>query len=159
YVTRGRLIQITTGLGVTGDMQLPLLWRPLSSLRDPQEKFLPFTFRPETGPTMRTLALCRLSHIAPYEAEQIHGAVRFGHIVVAAGGTRLLFVPLHSEGTHGNDRDCAETRQRLDLPRRVIAIEHRQLDVHEHEIGMFGGRLDNALGAVHGLDHGVAGGG
>src|SRR5262249_22355555 len=36
YVSRGRLIQITTGLGVTGDMQLPLLWRPLSSLRDPQ---------------------------------------------------------------------------------------------------------------------------
>ena len=72
---------------------------------DPQEKFLPFTFRPETRPTMRTLALCRLSHIAPYEAKQIHGAVWFGHIVVAAGGTRLFLVPLHSEGTHGNDRD------------------------------------------------------
>ena len=27
-------------------------------LHDPQEKFLPFTFRPETGPTIRTLALC-----------------------------------------------------------------------------------------------------
>jgi hypothetical protein len=70
---------------------------------------LTFGFRPETGPTIRTLALCRLSQIAPYEAEQIHGAVRFGHIVVATGGTRLLFVPLHGEGTHGNDWDRCKT--------------------------------------------------
>jgi hypothetical protein len=37
--------------------------------------------------------------------------------------------------------------QRLDLPRRVIAVEHRQLDVHEHEIGALRSRLGDALGA------------
>jgi len=29
---------------------------------DPEEKFIPFTFRPETGPTIRTLALCLVLH-------------------------------------------------------------------------------------------------
>src|SRR5262245_12693173 len=46
--------------------------------------------------------------------------------------------------------------QRLDLPRRVIAVEHGQLNVHEHEIEPFRGRLGDALGSIHGLDHGVA---
>jgi hypothetical protein len=32
------------------------------SARDPEEKFLPFTFRPEIGPTIRTLALCLVLH-------------------------------------------------------------------------------------------------
>jgi hypothetical protein len=40
--------------------------RRASLSRDPQAKFLPFTFRPETGPTIRTLAPCRLPQIAPY---------------------------------------------------------------------------------------------
>src|SRR5262249_5099752 len=57
------------------------------------------------GPTIRTLALRRLPQIAAYETEQVHGAVRFGHIVVAAGGTCLLLVALHRKGTHGDDRD------------------------------------------------------
>ena len=51
---------------------------------DPEKKFLPFSFPPETGPAIRTLALCRLSQIAAYEAEQIHGTVRFRHVIVAA---------------------------------------------------------------------------
>jgi len=32
------------------------------STHDPEEKFLPFTFRPETGPTIRTFALCLVLH-------------------------------------------------------------------------------------------------
>jgi hypothetical protein len=42
---------------------------------DPQEKLLPFTLRPETGPTIRTLAL-PFPPITPHEAEQIYGAVK-----------------------------------------------------------------------------------
>ena len=38
---------------------------------DPLEKFIPFTFRPETAPTIRTLALCRFLQIAAYNTEQI----------------------------------------------------------------------------------------
>ena len=34
-----------------------------------------------------------------------------------------------------NDWDRSKTGQRLDLPRGVIAVEHGQLDIHEHEIG------------------------
>src|SRR5262245_47786683 len=56
-------------------------------------------------------------------------------------------------------RDRCKTGHGLDLPRRVIAIEVRQLDVHEHEIGVFQARLDDALSAIHGLDHGVSGSG
>ena len=48
-------------------------------------KFISLTWRLESGPTIRTLAPCCLPQIAPYETEQIHGAVWFGHIVVATG--------------------------------------------------------------------------
>ena len=54
------------------------------SFIDPKKKFLPFRFRPETGPTIQTLALWCVPQIAPYEAEKIHGAVRFGYVIVAA---------------------------------------------------------------------------
>ena len=37
---------------------------------DPEEKFLPFTFPPETGPTIRTVALCLILH---YENALRHG--------------------------------------------------------------------------------------
>ena len=41
-----------------------------------------------------------------------NSGVQYRPIVVAARGARLLFVPLHGEGTHGNDRDRCKTRQR-----------------------------------------------
>ena len=39
----------------------------------------------------------------------------------------------------------------------VIAVEHGQLDVHEHKIGVFRSRPGDALSAVHGLDHRIPG--
>src|SRR5262249_44013496 len=63
----------------------------------------------------------------------------------------LLFVPLHGEGTDHNDWD------RCKAGCRVIAVEHGQLNIHEHEIVPLS--LGDALGASHGLDHGVVGGG
>jgi hypothetical protein len=42
---------------------------------------------------------------AANDAQQLDGAVRLGHVVIAPGGSRLLFIALHSEGTDGNDRD------------------------------------------------------
>jgi len=36
--------------------------KPFFDSIDPEEKFLPFTFRPETGPTIRTFALCLVLH-------------------------------------------------------------------------------------------------
>jgi hypothetical protein len=58
---------------------------------------------------------------AANDAQQLDGAVWLGHVVIAAGGPRLLLITLHGEGTDRNDRDRCKAGQRLDLPRGAIA--------------------------------------
>jgi hypothetical protein len=89
-----------------------------------------------------------LAEKATDDAQLLDRAVRLGHLVIAPGGPCHFLVALHDEGTHGKDRDHRKAWQRLDFPRRVIAVEHGELDVHEHEIGAFGGRLGDAVGPV-----------
>jgi hypothetical protein len=86
------------------------------------------------------------------------GAAGLGQVMTASGHPRLLFIVLHRKGTSDN-RDCCGARRRLDLLRRVIAVEHGQLDVHRHAIGAFGSRLGDALGALNGRNHGIPRGG
>jgi hypothetical protein len=52
-----------------GPNKWTLIRSPTWSGRDPQEKFLPFTFRPDAGPTIRTLALRLVLH---YESALRH---------------------------------------------------------------------------------------
>src|SRR5262249_47870667 len=58
-----------------------------------------------------------------------------------------------------DDRHLRQFRYRADAPRRLVAVDARQLDVHQDEVGLLAlGRRD-ALDAVHRVDQVVAGGG
>ena len=45
-----------------------------------------------------------------------------------------------------------QRRVGLDPPRRLVAVHHRHLDVHQDQVGLVLGRLGHALGAVMRLD-------
>src|SRR5688572_9462403 len=93
---------------------------------------------------------------APDHAQQLHRAVGLGHVMVAAGSPRLLLVALHGKRAHGNHWNPFQIRVGLDPPGRLIAVEHRHLDVHQDEIGPVGlGTCYPGL-AVGGLQHRIA---
>src|SRR6266404_887260 len=82
---------------------------------------------------------------------------RLGEIVIAAGGTRLGLVARQRIGSDGDHRNGFQRRIGLDAPRRLVAVHHRHLDVHQDQVGLVLGRLCNALDAVMCFDHVVAG--
>src|SRR5262245_41444917 len=57
-----------------------------------------------------------------------------GHVRVAAGGERLLVVAGERVRRDGDDRDRAQPGIGLDPARDLVAVDPRQLDVHEDEI-------------------------
>src|SRR5262245_58603179 len=75
------------------------------------------------------------------EAQELHGTVGLGHVAVAARTTRLLLVPLHRKGAHGQDWDRLESRIGFYLATRLVPTHDRRLDIHE----MRSGRSDSAL--------------
>jgi hypothetical protein len=77
-----------------------------------------------------------LVQIPTDDTQQLDRVVRRGHVMIAASRHRLLLILRHGEATDGDDRDRCKTGQRLDLPCGVIAVEHGQLEVHEHEVGV-----------------------
>src|SRR5262245_53535657 len=113
----------------------------------------------ESGPSKRTQSLYRLPQEAADEAQYLHRTIGLRDIAVAAGRPRLLLVPLHRERTHRNNRRYRKSGIGLDLAGSVVAIEKRELDVHQDHVWAMGARLGHAVRAVHGLDHNVTGGG
>ena len=61
---------------------------------------------------------------------------RLGVIVVTTGIERALPVARHGVRSQRDHRNRARLRVRLDLPRRLPAINHRQAHVHQDEIGL-----------------------
>ena len=51
-----------------------------------------------------------------------------------ASGQAFLAVGRHGVGGHGHDRQCLEAQFRADLARRRVAVHHRHLDVHQHDV-------------------------
>ena len=90
-----------------------------------------------------------LAHLGQHLAR----AVGLGDVVVAAGGARLLLVARQRVGGDGDHRDRAERRIGLDAPRRLVAVHHRHLDIHQDQVRFVFGRLRNTLRAVMRLDH------
>src|SRR5262249_28569457 len=100
-------------------------------------------------------ALRLLAKVAPNDLQELDRAIGLGDVAIATRRSRLLLIALHGKRAHGDDRRCTETRQRLDLPGRIVAIEHGQLNVHEDEIWMLRARFGDALYPVDGFNHGV----
>src|SRR6202035_5883859 len=85
--------------------------------------------------------------------------IRLCDIGVAAGGARFGLIAAQRVRSHDDDRNGFEIGVGLDAPRRLIAVEQRQLNVHENEIGAFRLRRGYTCFAVAGFAHGVAGAG
>src|SRR6516225_4503316 len=67
--------------------------------------------------------------------EQCLRAVRLCHIGVAAGGERLGLVATQCIGGDDDDGDVFERRICLDAACSLVAVEKRELNVHEDHIG------------------------
>jgi hypothetical protein len=76
-----------------------------------------------------------------------------GEIAVASRRERLRIVAGQSVGGDGNDRNVAQVRIGLDPSRRLIAVDYRQLNVHQNEVGPALGRHRHALLAVDSLQY------
>src|SRR5665213_1294394 len=85
-------------------------------------------------------------------------AVGLRDIGVAAGRTRLRFVARQRIGGDDDHRDRLQCRIGLDPPSRLVAVEQRQLNIHQDEVGLVQRRGGQRCLAVMRLDHLVAGG-
>src|SRR5512142_3235564 len=93
-----------------------------------------------------------LSHLR----EQRTRAERLRDVVVAAGRTRLLLVVRERVARYGDDRNPCELGDRLDATRRLVAVDDRQLDVHQDQVRPLALRLGNAVLAGRRLDDRIA---
>src|SRR5262249_37026663 len=88
-----------------------------------------------------------------YFREQRARAVRLGDVSIAARPARLLLVAAQRIGGDHNNRDVHEIWISLEATGRLVAINQRQLDIHENEVWpLAGGKLDRLL-PVLGFDH------
>src|SRR5580700_4118661 len=89
--------------------------------------------------------------------EQRPRAERLRHIGVAAGGARLRLVAAQRIRGDDDDRDVLEGGIGLDAAGRLVAVENRELNVHEDHVGTMRGRGRKRLRAVADLDDLVSG--
>src|SRR5580704_15439782 len=107
----------------------------------------------EAGPAIPPLS----GQEFPDLCQQLARTIRLCDIGVAAGGTRFGLIAAQRVRSHDDDRNGFEIWVGLDAPRRLVAVEQWQLNVHENEIGALRlGRGDSRF-AVAGFAHGVAG--
>src|SRR5262245_37816056 len=79
-------------------------------------------------------------HILPRQeladlGQQLARAVGLGHISVAPGGARLALVARERIRGHDNDRDGTGRRVGFEPARGFVAVHHRQLNVHQDQVG------------------------
>jgi hypothetical protein len=67
--------------------------------------FMALTYRWMGRPQLKK-STCNLGQVLPYFREKLPRAVGLGHIIVAAGRTRLLLVSAQGIRGDRNDRDC-----------------------------------------------------
>src|ERR1700694_4896746 len=66
--------------------------------------------------------------------QELTRAVRLGNVGVATRGTGPVRIPAQRIGGDGDDGDSPERGIRLDSASNLVAVEHRELDVHENEV-------------------------
>src|SRR5262245_11103784 len=76
-----------------------------------------------------------LWHILSDFGQQSARAKGLSHIRITPSCASLVLVAAQSIGGHNYDRNGAQCRIGLDAARCFIAIKHRQLDVHQDQIG------------------------
>src|SRR5262249_28877132 len=107
---------------------------------------------------MEADALAILAQVFAQLSEQLARTERLGDVTVAAGWTRVGLSSVQGVGGDGDDGSGTQGRVALDAARRLVAIDHRKVDVHQDQIGpLLLCQLD-ALLPVRGLDQLIAGG-
>src|SRR3954469_18559503 len=104
----------------------------------------------------RTGLVLRLTQELVDLGEQLARAEGLRHITIAAGSLRLRLVAGEGVGGHRDDRDVPERRIGLDPARRLVAVEHGKLDVHQDQVRLVLARHGEAGGAVMRLQELVA---
>src|SRR5262249_12760401 len=99
------------------------------------------------------------AHELAHLRQELARAEGLGDVAVAAGIARLLLIARARVGGDGDHGYRLELGNGLDAAGRLVAVDHRELDVHEDEVGLVLRRHGDALLAGHGLDHLVAGAG
>src|SRR5215469_9339372 len=97
------------------------------------------------------------SHILFDFGQELARAEGLRHVVVAPGEPRLLLVTTQRVGRDHDDGDRLEIGIGLDTPRRLVAVEQRQLDIHEDQVGAARLRGCHRVLAVLGFDQVEAG--
>ena len=75
-----------------------------------------------------------LWHVFPDLCQEGSRTVRLGDVGVAARRPRLGLVAAQRIGRDRDDRDCAQRRIGLEAARNLVAVEQRQLDVHQDQV-------------------------
>jgi hypothetical protein len=90
-------------------------------------------------------------------SEQRPRAEGLCHIGVAAGGACSGLVAAQRIGGDDNDRNTSQRRVSLDAAGRLVAVEERELNIHEDHIGLMRGRGRQRRLAVANLEYFVPG--
>src|SRR5262249_42753743 len=106
---------------------------------------------------MEADALAILAQVFAQLSEQLARTERLGDVTVAAGRTRLGLISAQGVGGDGDDGSATQGRIALDAARRLVAVDHRKVDVHQDQIGPFLLCQLDALLPVRGLDQLIAG--
>src|SRR6185312_12506283 len=96
---------------------------------------------------------CRLRGVLLDLRQELTRAERLRHVVVAAGTPRFFLVPAQRVRGHDDDRNGLEQRIRLDTPRRLVAIDDGQLNIHQNEVRAARFSGGDSFRAVLRLDH------
>src|SRR5262249_44863922 len=76
-----------------------------------------------------------LRDILPYLCKELTGTIRLTDIGVAARRPRFALVAAQRIGGDDDDRNGAQYRIGLEATSHLISIEHRNLNIHQDEIG------------------------
>src|SRR6516164_4383613 len=76
--------------------------------------------------------------------------------IVAAGGERLLAVAGHRVCAERDDRNVARRRIGLEAARRLPAVDLRQIEIHQDQVGPLGGSRRDPGGAIPGAENFIA---
>src|SRR6266487_4857213 len=94
----------------------------------------------------------RCGQVLPNLRQQLTRAVGLGNVGIATRGTGFVSIPAQRIGGDHNDGDGSQRRVRLEATRGFVAVEDRELNVHENEVRPMRRRRSQPRFAILGLD-------
>src|SRR5262249_12585815 len=105
--------------------------------RAPKAVSLSSTTRMRGGSFIMSAPGQRLWYVLPDLSQQRARVIWFGDVGIASRRSCLAFIAAQSIGRDRDDWNCAQRRVGLDAARCLVAVEQRQLDVHQDQVRPF----------------------